>query len=105
MFDIVVNCLLNDLSNVYHSYFMKFYLLFNICGLLTSDLQNITHNNIIRNVHCPNDHIFLNIINIVVNYLLNDLSNVYHSYFMKFYLLYNIYGLLTSDLQNIIHNI
>ena len=77
---------------------MKFYQLYKIFELFTYVIYNktILHNILI--IYCESYHIFFNMFDIVANYLLNDLSNVYHSYFMKFYQLYKIFELFTYDL-------
>ena len=87
-FDHVIYLLSIDAYNVYHSYFMKFYLYYYTFGVIIDIMienENIQHNNYYSwNDDNIIDHTFDHVI-----YLLSiDTYNVYHSYFMKFYLYY-----------------
>ena len=93
LYIIVIIYLSNDLSNIYHWHFIKFY-------IFTCIKYNTIHHNSFQ-FQYSNDHIMLfNMLDIIVIYLSNDLSNIYHWYFMKFYHKYNIFGEFTVHVLN-----
>ena len=94
--DISIILVLNDNSNVYHWYFMKFYQFECLFRVFQYDsLQHIY--SILWNIHYSNESIMFDIVDISIILVLNDISYIYHWSFMKIYQFRSLFCLFGYD--------